>query len=52
MLEHDVLLPNADFRQMATKIEGREKLKVLQQTMPWPDSKKRRICLTNFGGLL
>jgi acyl transferase domain-containing protein len=52
MFEHDTLLPNADFREMSPKIDGREKLKVLQQSTPWPVDKLRRICLTNFGEFL
>ncbi|KAH7318044.1 putative polyketide synthase [Stachybotrys elegans] len=49
MLEHDVMLPNAGFEKMNPEIEGRERLQVLTEAIPWPSTLKRRICISNFG---
>ncbi|KAL8922238.1 MAG: hypothetical protein Q9208_005317 [Pyrenodesmia sp. 3 TL-2023] len=49
MLERGITLPNADFREMNPKIEGRDRLKVLTKSAPWPSGALRRACVSNFG---
>lgn len=49
MLEHKMMLPNANFESMNLKIEEREKLRVLQSATFWPCDTQRRVCVTNYG---
>ncbi|KAM0716204.1 hypothetical protein Q7P37_007649 [Cladosporium fusiforme] len=49
MLEKGIILPNANFEQMSSKIIGRETLSVVKTPTPWPPGKLRRACATNFG---
>ncbi|KAI0133897.1 putative polyketide synthase [Xylariales sp. AK1849] len=49
MLEHEVMLPNANFTEFNPNIEGRERLKVLTNSTPWPVGASKRVCISNFG---
>ncbi|KAH8201465.1 hypothetical protein TruAng_004389 [Truncatella angustata] len=49
MLEHDIMLPNANFQEFNSDIEGRDRLKVLTESAPWPSDATRRVCISNFG---
>ncbi|KAK5987983.1 Highly reducing polyketide synthase valA [Cladobotryum mycophilum] len=49
MLEHGVMLPNADFTELNPKIEGRDRLRVLTKSAPWPSGTLKRVCVSNFG---
>ncbi|KID86000.1 Beta-ketoacyl synthase [Metarhizium guizhouense ARSEF 977] len=49
MIQHGYILPNAHFEKFNVNIEGAEKLRVSQKTIPWPRNAPRRVCVTNFG---
>ncbi|KAK2800138.1 Type I Iterative PKS [Emmonsiellopsis sp. PD_5] len=49
MLKNKTMLPNADFVEFNENIEGMEKLKVPETTLPWPPKEKKRVLVTNFG---
>ncbi|KAK7953257.1 Compactin diketide synthase mokB [Apiospora saccharicola] len=49
MLEHGMLLPNANFETLNPKIEHADKLRVLTKAISWPPGSPRRVCVTNYG---
>lgn len=49
MIKKGIILPTAGFEQMNVKIEGRDRLKVAQSPIPWPENEARRVIVTNFG---
>ncbi|CAM1509651.1 Fc.00g033900.m01.CDS01 [Cosmosporella sp. VM-42] len=49
MLQHGIVLPNANFEKFNENIEGRDKLLVATTKMPWPPNAPKRVCVTNFG---
>ncbi|KAK6858910.1 Highly reducing polyketide synthase ACRTS2 [Apiospora arundinis] len=49
MLEHGMLLPNANFETLNPKIEHADKLRVLTKAISWPPGSPKRVCVTNYG---
>ncbi|KAK2879483.1 Type I Iterative PKS [Arthroderma sp. PD_2] len=49
MIQHGCILPNAQFEKFNVNIEGVDKLRVAQTTLPWPQNAAKRVCVTNFG---
>ncbi|CAH0028125.1 unnamed protein product [Clonostachys rhizophaga] len=49
MLKNKVILPTAGFEKINHRIPGKEKIVVAQLPIPWPESEKRRVLVTNFG---
>nr|ALQ32775.1 putative polyketide synthase [Fusarium babinda] len=49
MLQHEYVLPNADFERLNESIENRELLRVPPTKLPWPSNEPKRVCVTNFG---
>lgn len=49
MIQRGCVLPNAEFEEFNRNIEGKDKLRVAQTTMPWPHNAPKRVCVTNFG---
>jgi acyl transferase domain-containing protein len=49
MLKNKVILPTAGFEKINHRIPGKEKIIVAQMPIPWPESEKRRVLVTNFG---
>ncbi|PLB49064.1 polyketide synthase-like protein [Aspergillus steynii IBT 23096] len=49
MIKKGIILPTAGFEQMNVKIEGRDRLKVAESPVPWPENEARRVIVTNFG---
>ncbi|KAM3417874.1 hypothetical protein BST61_g6094 [Cercospora zeina] len=48
-LQQGAIFPTAGFETINPAIEGKEKLRVLSTTAPWPENEKKRICINNFG---
>lgn len=49
MVKHGVVLPTAGFESINPRIQDKEKIRVLDVPMPWPENEPRRIIVTNFG---
>ncbi|CAI6332955.1 unnamed protein product [Periconia digitata] len=49
MLQHDEILPTANFEQFNERIKGQDKLVIPTKPMPWPRDEARRVIMTNFG---
>ncbi|KAE8862946.1 hypothetical protein PTNB29_05508 [Pyrenophora teres f. teres] len=51
MVKRGIVLPTAGFERINPKIEGREKIKIAEMPLPWPENEPRRCIVTNFGNL-
>lgn len=51
MVKKGIILPTAGFEKINSKIEGREKIKIAEMPLPWPENEPRRCIVTNFGTL-
>lgn len=49
MIKNGIVLPTAGFEQINPKIEGKEKIRVLDTPIPWPENEPKRALVTNFG---
>ncbi|KAI1778713.1 putative polyketide synthase [Hypoxylon cercidicola] len=49
MIKHGVILPTAGFESINPRIQDKEKIRVPQTPIPWPEGERKRIMVTNFG---
>ncbi|XXH02126.1 polyketide synthase [Hypoxylon texense] len=49
MIKHGVILPTAGFESINPRIQDKEKLRVLQTPISWPEGERKRVMVTNFG---
>lgn len=49
MIKHGVILPTAGFENINPRIQDKEKLRVLQTPISWPEGERKRVMVTNFG---
>ncbi|KAL8420676.1 hypothetical protein RB594_003459 [Gaeumannomyces avenae] len=49
MVKHGVVLPTAGFESINPRIQDKEKIRVPDVPIPWPENEPRRIIVTNFG---
>lgn len=44
-----IVLPTAGFESINPKIPGRDKIRIAETPLPWPENEPRRCIVTNFG---
>lgn len=49
MIKNGIILPTAGFESINPRIEGKEKIRVPETPIPWPENEPRRAIVTNFG---
>lgn len=49
MIKHGIILPTAGFESINPKIQDKEKIRVLDTPIPWPEGERKRVIVTNFG---
>lgn len=49
MIKNEIILPTAGFESMNPKIQGKDKLMIPTEPIPWPSNEPKRVMVTNFG---
>lgn len=49
MVKNGVVLPTAGFESINPRIRDKEKIKVPEAPISWPQGEPRRVLVTNFG---
>lgn len=49
MIENGIILPTAGFEEINPRIQEKEKIRVPDMPIPWPENEPRRALVTNFG---